>query len=242
MTLSCRTMVCPQLRLPDALALVKDAGYEGIELVRLGAESTPVHPDISVRVARETIQASGLALTGFEIRELTGRKADSNERNLAYNLRQLEWDIHLSRALGCQEISLFGGAPTDEAREDLIAGIGQLLERIPGIRLNVGSRPGTCLTTAADYRTILSPQPERARLLLDAGALLAAGEDPLALAREFAGRIGSVRVDPSAMDVSALIDTLKADGYDGPIVVDLSPADDPLAAATAAGAALRRRI
>ena len=65
MTLSCRTMVCPHLRLPEALALVKAAGYDGIELARLGAESTPVHPDISVRVARESIQASGLSLTGF---------------------------------------------------------------------------------------------------------------------------------------------------------------------------------
>lgn len=240
MTLSCRTMVCPTLRLPDALALVKAAGFAGVELCRLGAESTPVHPEISVRVARETIQASGLALTGFEIRELTGRKADSNERNLAYNLRQLEWDIHLSRALGCQEISLFGGAPTDEAREDLIAGIGQLLERIPAIRLNLGSRPGTCLVTQTDYRAVLPQQPERARLLLDVGALQAAGEDPLSVARAFAGRIGSVRVDPSAMDVSALIAALQADAYDGPIVVDLPPADDPLAAATAAGAAWTR--
>jgi|SRR5579871_5233773 len=234
MTLSCRTMVCPQLRLPEALALVKDAGYDGIELVRLGAESTPVHPDLSVRAAREMIQASGLLLTGFQIRPLTGRKADSDERNLAYNLRQLEWDIHLARALGCHEIAVFGGAANEEAREDLIAGIPQLLEKIPDIRLNLGSRPETCLVTLADYRAVLPQQPERARLLLDAGALRAAGEDPLAVAREFTGRIGSVRLDPSAPDTAALIETLKACGYDGPLTIDLPPADDPLAAATAA--------
>src|SRR5690242_678109 len=173
MILSCRTMVCPQLRLPEALALVKDAGYDGIELVRLGAESTPVHPEISVRVARETIQSSGLTLTGFEIRPLTGRKADSDQRNLGYNLRQLEWDIHLSRALGCRDIAVFGGAPNAEAREDLVAGITQLLENIPDIRLNVGSRPETCLVTLADYQSLLPPLPERARLLLDTSALRA---------------------------------------------------------------------
>jgi sugar phosphate isomerase/epimerase len=234
MILSCRTMVCPNLRLPDALALVKVAGYDGIELVRQGAESTPVHPEISVRAAREAIQSSGLQLTGFEIRPLTGRKADSNERNLAYNLRQLEWDIHLARALGCREIAVFGGAADDEAREDLIAGIAQLLERIPDIRLNIGSRPGTCLVTLADYQTVLRQQTERARLLLDAGALRAAGEDPLAVAREFAGRIGSVRINPSAQDTAALIETLSAGGYDGPLTIDLPPADDPLDAASAA--------
>lgn len=234
MILSCRTMVCPQLRLPEALALVKEAGYDGIELVRLGAESTPVHPDISMRVAREAIQASGLRLTGFEIRPLTGRKADSDERNLAYNLRQLEWDIHLARALGCREIAVFGGAPNDEAREDLIAGVAQLLEKVPDIRLNVGSRPETCLVTLADYQAVLPPQPERARLLLDTGALRAAGEDPLAVIQAFPDRIGSVRLDPSAADTAALLDTLAACGYAGPLTIDLSPADDPLAAATAA--------
>ncbi len=234
MILSCRTMVCPQLRLPEALALVKDAGYDGIELVRLGAESTPVHPEISVRVARETIQASGLLLTGFEIRPLTGRKADSDQRDLAYNLRQLEWDIHLARALGCRDIAVFGGAPNDEAREDLIAGIAALVEKIPDIRLNVGSRPETCLVTLADYQAILPQQPERARLLLDTGSLRAAGEDPLAVARAFSGRIGSVRLDPSVTDTTALIETLSACGYDSPLTIDLPPAEDPLAAATAA--------
>jgi sugar phosphate isomerase/epimerase len=234
MILSCRTTVCPQLRLPEALALVKEAGYDGIELVRLGAESTPVHPDISVRAAREAIQSSGLLLTGFEIRPLTGRKADSDERNLSYNLRQLEWDIHLARALACHEIAVFGGAPNQEAREDLTAGIAQLLEQIHDVRLNVGSRPGTCLATLADYRAVLPQQPERARILLDAGAIRAAGEDPLAVAREFAGRIGSVRINPSEPESAALIETLRAGGYNGPLTIDLSPADDPLGAASAA--------
>jgi sugar phosphate isomerase/epimerase len=234
MILSCRTMVCPQLRLPEALALVKEAGCEGIELVRLGAESTPVHPEISVRVAREMVQASGLLLTGFEIRPLTGRKADSDQRNLAYNLRQLEWDIYLGRALGCHDFAVFGGAPNDEAREDLVAGIAQLVEKIPDIRLNVGSRPGTCLVTLADYQAVLAPQPERAQILLDTGALRAAGEDPLAVARAFAGRIGSVRLNPSEPDTADLIGTLKTCGYEGVLTIDLPPAEDALAAATAA--------
>jgi sugar phosphate isomerase/epimerase len=242
MTLSCRTTVCPDYRLPEALALVKEAGFAGIELCRLGAESTPVHPDISVRVAGETIQRSGLILTGFEIRPLTGRKADSDERNLSYNLRQLEWDIHLSRALGCHEIAVFGGDPNDEARADLIAGIGQILEHIPDIRLNVGSRPDTCLATLGDYQDVLPQQQERARLLLDTTALLAAGEDPIAVARAFAGRIGAVRLDPQQanLPLAALRAFLEETGYDGPLVVDLPRADDPLADASAARAALRQ--
>jgi hypothetical protein len=202
-------MVCPQLRLPEALAWSR----------------TPATPGSSWCVwARETIRASGLLLTGFEIRPLTGRKADSDQRNLAYNLRQLEWDIHLARALCCPDIGVFGGAPNEKARKDLVAGIAQLLDKIPDIRLHVGSRPETCLITRADYRAVLPQQPERARLLLDTGALRAAGEDPLAVARAFPGRLGSMRLDPSATDTAALLETLTACGYEGPLTVDLPPA------------------
>ena len=96
------------------------------------------------------------------------------------------------------------------------------------------SRPATCLVTLADYQAVLPQQPQRARLLLDTGALRAAGEDPLAVARAFSGRIGSVRLEPSATDSAALLETLKSCGYEGPLTIDLPPAEDPLAAATAA--------
>jgi hypothetical protein len=43
-----------------------------------------------------------------------------------------------------------------------------------------------------------------------------------------------VRLDPSATDTAAVIETLNACGYDGPLTIDLPPANDPLAAAAAA--------
>ncbi|MYI60134.1 MAG: hypothetical protein F4105_00430, partial [Gemmatimonadetes bacterium] len=89
--------LCPDLLLPQVLDLAKAAGFSRLELFRAYTESTPVHRDWSVPMVRTAIADAGLALSGFNIRNLTGRKADSDARNLAYNLRQLEWDSHLGR-------------------------------------------------------------------------------------------------------------------------------------------------
>ena len=60
-------------------------------------------------MVRERLSSAEIELSGLTIRSLTGRKADSNERNLAYNLRQIEWDIHLARAIGTKISPLWRG-------------------------------------------------------------------------------------------------------------------------------------
>ena len=104
--------LCPDALLPAVLDLATTAGFTHLELFRAHTQSTPVHDDWSVPMVRAAIAAAGLTLSGFNIRNLTGRKADSDERNLNYNLRQLEWDIHLGRALGLKEMNTRGGART----------------------------------------------------------------------------------------------------------------------------------
>ena len=99
MQLTCSTSVCPDLLLPQALDFVKQAGFDSIELFRARTESSPAHPDLTVPLVRQHLHEAGIRLTGLNIRNLTGRKADSDERNLDYNLYQVEWDIHLARAL-----------------------------------------------------------------------------------------------------------------------------------------------
>ncbi|SVD04324.1 uncharacterized protein METZ01_LOCUS357178, partial [marine metagenome] len=91
-------------------------------------------------MVREALADAGLALTSLNIRNLTGRKADSDEHDLAYNLRQLEWDIHLGRALGLSSINTKGGERTDEALADLIEGVNTLLNKIPDISLILGNQ------------------------------------------------------------------------------------------------------
>ena len=237
MQLSLNPSLCPALRLAEFLQLAVDAGFPAVELNRSHSESSPVHPEVSVRMVRQQLRAAGLQLTGLNIRPLTGRKADSDERNLGYNLRQLEWDIHLGRALGLRTASLGGGARTDEVRSDLRSGIQQLLRRIPDVSLNLGSAPGTAVQGLADYQALIPCLDPRAGVLLDTGALLAAGEDPLRVAQVFGRRLGLVHLRDGAAfgqgdwSGEALLRHLRQVEYRGVLVVALAPAAKPLEAA-----------
>ena len=227
--------LCPDLRLAEFLQLAKEAGFPAVELNRSDSQSSPVHPEVSVRMVRDHLQAAGLQLSGFNIRPLTGRKADSDERNLGYNLRQLEWDIHLGRALGLKSANLIGGART---------GVQQLLHRIPDLSLNLGSAPGTPARELADYQALIPCLDPRARVLLDTGALLAACEDPLRVAQVFGRRIGGVHLSAplgeGGWSCEALLRHLRSAEYSGVLVVALAPSDQPLEAARQARQYLER--
>ncbi|MBT7597546.1 MAG: sugar phosphate isomerase/epimerase, partial [Gemmatimonadetes bacterium] len=151
----------PELELAALLAAVQKDGLGGVELFRHRTSSSVVRDDLSVRGIRDALAASQVKLAAYEIRPLTGRKADSDERNLAYNLRQLEWDTHLGRALGIRTISVRGGTTSgpeqaQEARADLLEGLGQLVERIPDVTFAVGPAVDSVLQTAADFDELLS--------------------------------------------------------------------------------------
>ncbi|MCE2449903.1 MAG: sugar phosphate isomerase/epimerase [Candidatus Latescibacteria bacterium] len=233
--------LCPDLLLPEVLDLAKAAGFSRIEIFRAYTESSPVHCDWSVPMVRTVIADAGVQLAGFNIRNLTGRKADSDERNLAYNLRQLEWDIHLGRALGVKTMNTKGGARTDEALADLIEGVNTLLDNIPDI--DQGNR----LQGLADYQAVMPELPERARALLDTGHLLSVGEPIMPFAEALAGRIGLIHLrdqqgekpvpfGEGELPFAELFELLADSGYDGPLVVELEEVDwdEPLPAAIAA--------
>jgi sugar phosphate isomerase/epimerase len=244
MKLTCSTTVCPDYLLPEALQLVNDANFSSIELFRTWTESSPVHPDWSVRRIREKLDETGITLSGLNIRNITGRKADSDERNLAYNLRQIEWDIHLARALGLSCANTKGGERNDEALEDFIEGINTLLERIPEFTLNLGNHKGNRLEGLDDYKAVMPDVPERAKILLDTGHLLAAGEDVMALAEAFPERIGLVHLRDQIGDkpvpfgegelpFGPLLKLLHNANYQGYLVVELEQVDwAPLVLAT----------
>lgn len=232
MQLSFSTTVCPKLQLPEALEIATQAGFNRIELFRTWTESSPVHADTSVRMVRDRLENAGVTLSGLNIRNITGRKADSDERNLRYNLRQVEWDVHLARALRLTSANLKGGARTDEATEDLIEGINTVLERIPDFTLNLGNHHGNRLENIHDYQTILPQVPDRAKVLMDTGHLLSAGVDILAFAETFADRIGLVHLRDQKgetpvpfgegdLPFADVIKILKDAGYDGELVIEL---------------------
>jgi sugar phosphate isomerase/epimerase len=246
MDLVCSPTVCPNLQLPAFLDFATRAGFSRVELFRAYTESTPVHPDLSVRTARQHFDATGIQLATFNIRNLTGRKADSDERNLQYNLRQLEWDIHLGRALQVHTFNLKGGDRTDEALEDLVEGVNELLERIPNVTLNLGNHQGNRLENLSDFQTIMPQLGERAKILLDTGHLLTTGQDILQFATTLAARIGLVHLrdqqgekpvpfGKGELPLEDLLDVLKQADYNGCLVIELEGVDwaDPLDATVA---------
>ncbi|MDE2889881.1 MAG: sugar phosphate isomerase/epimerase [Gemmatimonadota bacterium] len=239
--------LCPDLQLPGILDLSRSAGFTRLELFRDCTQSSPVHPDWSVPMVRAAIAGAGMQLSGFNIRNLTGRKADSDERNLAYNLRQLEWDVHLGRALGVKTMNTSGGDRTPEALADLIEGVNTLLENIPDIVLNLSNGKGNRLQGLGDFQAVMSELPGRARVLLDTGHLLSAGESIMPFADALAGRIGRVHLRDQVVDkpvpfgegeapFEELLNLLTDCSYDGPLVVELKGVDwdHPMPAAISA--------
>lgn len=187
-------------------------------------------------MVRDHLDDAGLTLNGLNIRNITGRKADSDEHNLQYNLRQIEWDIHLARALRLTTANTKGGARTDEALEDLIEGVNELLDHIEGFTLNLGNQRGNRLQSLADYQAVMPNVHDRARVLVDTGHLLSAGEAVMPFVEALADRVGLVHLRDQQGDrpvpfgegdlpFEPLIETLKSAGYDGDLVIELEKVD-----------------
>lgn len=234
MRLALSPTLCPDYTVDRFVELARGAGFERVELFRDRTESTPVHDDFSVPMVRDLLRREGVVLAAFQIRDLTGRKADSDERNLAYNLRQLEWDIHLGRALGAELLLLCAGERgVDDALADLTEGLGKLVERVPQVSLTMSSRAGSQVQGLADYDEVLARVPDAVGVCLDTGELLAAGEDVVRVAESLATRIGVVRLrarsgddavplDCGDLPLEDLLSQLRRGGYRGDLVVELA--------------------
>jgi sugar phosphate isomerase/epimerase len=243
MNLTFSTTACPEALLPEATDFAKQAGFGRIELFRTWTESSPVHSDWSVPMVRDHLDGAGMTLTGLNIRNITGRKADSDERNQGYNLRQVTWDTHLARALRLKTVNTKGGARTDEAMEDLIAGVNTLLEKVEDVSVNLGNHAGNRLETLADFQAVLPEVDERAKVLIDTGHLLTSGEDVMAFAEGVIDRVGLVHLRDQKGDtpvafgegdlpLKELISLLKGSGYAGELVIEMEKVAwaDPVAA------------
>lgn len=235
MYLSFSTTLCPEASLSEAIQLAQQAGFDQIELFRTRTRSSPVDPNISVPMVRRMLDSAGIRLSGLNIRNITGKR-ESGQHDPSYNLRQVEWDIHLARALKLNNANTKGGDRSEQSLKDLIEGVNTLLNRIPDITLNLGNHHGNRLENLSDYRLIMPDLDSRARILLDTGHLLTAGEDILKFADTFANRIGVVHLRDQVDDhpvpfgkgnlpFDDLMNLLKQVDYRGPLVVELENVD-----------------
>jgi len=92
-------VMCPKAVLPAALKIAKAAGFDAMVLHCAFTASSPFHPDASVRMIRDYFDDAGVVLMGLHVRDDPGS-----------NLRQVEWDVHLARALRLRCASFLCGA------------------------------------------------------------------------------------------------------------------------------------
>ena len=205
-------VMCPKAVLPAALKIAKTAGFDAMVLHCAFTASSPFHPDASVRMIRDYFDDAGVALMGLHVRDLTG----VNRRgalDIGFNLRQVEWDIHLARALRLRCASFLCGGRSREAREALVNSVHALLENIPDVTLNVGNGMDTCLESAADFDALMPDLPERAHVWLNAMDV----DNAVGIVAKYAGRLGMVTIGEDDVDV---VHALKANGFDGPVVLN----------------------
>ena len=195
-------VMCPKAVLPAALNIAKAAGFDAMVLHCAFTASSPFHPDASVRMIRDYFDDADVALMGLHVRDDPGS-----------NLRQVEWDVHLARALRLRCASFLCGARSREAREALVSGVHALLESIPDVTLNIGNGVDTCLESAADFDALMPDLPERAHVWLNAMDV----DNAVGIVDKYVERMGMVTIGEDDMDV---VLALKANGYDGPVVLN----------------------
>ena len=195
-------VMCPKAVLPAALNIAKAAGFDAMVLHCAFTASSPFHPDASVRMIRDYFDDAGVALMGLHVRDDPGS-----------NLRQVEWDVHLARALRLRCASFLGGARSPEARKALVRGVHALLENIPDVTLNIGNGVDTCLESAADFDALMPDLPERAHVWLNAMDV----DNAVGIVDKYVERMGMVTIGEDDMDV---VLALKANGFDGPVVLN----------------------
>ena len=205
-------VMCPKAVLPAALNIAKVAGFDAMVLHCAFTASSPFHPDASVRLIRDYFDDAGVALMGLHVRDLTGVNS-RGALDIGSNLRQVEWDIHLARALRLRCASFLCGARSREAREALVSGVHALLENIPDVTLNIGNGVDTCLENAADFDALMPELPERAHVWLNAMCV----DNAVGIVDKYVGRIGMVTIGEDDVDV---VRALKANGYEGPVVLN----------------------
>lgn len=205
-------IMCPKAVLPAALNIAKAAGFDAMVLHCAFTASSPFHPDASVRLIRDYFDDAGVALMGLHVRDLTGLN-NRGAVDPGSNLRQVEWDIHLARALRLRCASFLSGVRSREVREALVSGVHALLKNIPDVTLNIGNGVNTCLEHAADFDALMPDLPERAHVWLNATGV----DNAVGIVDKYAGRIGMVTIGEDDMDA---VRALKTNGYEGPVVLN----------------------
>ncbi len=239
-------------RLPDALELLAEAGYDGVALTLDVHHHDPLAPDLPGRTAvlRDELADLGLGAvveTGARFLldprrkhapSLVSGEADGRARRLAV----LDAAVEVAAGLGAEAVSFWAGiAPRGQepARTHalLVEGCAALAARAAdrGVVVALEPEPGMAVETVDGYRRLAADVPGL-RLALDVGHCLVTGDrDPAAAVRETAGELGTVAIEDMArgihehlpfgegdLDLPAVLAALDEIRFEGLVCVELS--------------------
>ena len=239
-------------RLADAVALIAEAGYDGVALT---LDHHHLDPMEEGWVARAEALARDLHARGLGCVIETGARflldprakheptlltpsPEGRARRVAF----LHRAIDIGAVLGAEAVSFWAGVPRPgvdrgEAGAWLLEGVAQVLDhaRRRGVTAALEPEPGMLVETLDDW-TLLHARLPDLTLALDLGHCLVTGErEPPAAVAEFAPHLGTAAVEDMRrgdhthlpfgegdMDIPACLDALEAVGFPRLVCVELS--------------------
>ena len=208
--------------LDEAIDLVADAGYQGMEiLLDIPHAFPPNVKDADVKRWREKLAARGLAVSNCNSFMLYGIEGchrpswcerDPERRKL--RVEHTRDCLHLAAKLGAPTISTEPGGPIDEgvtreqAADWFEEGIRSVLPdaKEAGVRLCIEPEPDLLIEKAGQYDEFMKRFEGDALaadwlgLNFDVGHFYCVGEDPAANAARFKGRIHHIQIEDIAAD------------------------------------------
>ena len=239
-------------RLTDAVAIIAEAGYDGVALTLDHHHLDPMEPgwqgraealarDLAARRMGCVIETGARNLLDPRAKhEPTLLTADAAGR--ARRVAFLNRATDIGAILGAEAMSFWAGVPRPgvgphQARTWLRDGVAQVLEHAArrGVTAALEPEPGMLVETVDDFEALRAELPWL-KLALDLGHLLVTGErDPAAAVAEFADSIGTVAIEDMArgvhvhlpfgegdMDVPGCLGALEAIGFQRLVCVELS--------------------
>jgi sugar phosphate isomerase/epimerase len=237
----------------EALRIVREAGYEGFEMMLDTPHAFPAHltPE-KIDTLRAEIAASGLAISNFNA-FMMGAVGDFHhpswvEADPALRRQRIEHTkaaCRVARALGGDQLSTEPGGPVEGMSHEAAWGLFKqgLAEVLPvaaetRVKVLVEPEPGLLIEKADPMAQLLDEVPDPwLGLNFDLGHFVVVGEDPAALIRRFGRRIDHVHLEDigadrrhyhmvpgdGIVDFRAVFEALRETGYGGWVTVELYP-------------------